>query len=440
MYPVICHPEFTSIMPATDLESMWRNFDPLLIINPASPQYIPRKDAELEELIFNLKKSPSPVHAFLCGHRGSGKTTELSRLCMFEEIQQKYVPVYVKAEDLGGDAAHLTVDAVFLEIGRKLTGLKDENAGQLLPESYVDELDKWGQRVVKTFLGDQQIEAEAGGRADWWLAYFRAQLKSRKEWRFEQRQILEPKIFDLIDIIQRMAQEVKNLTNRQLLVLVDDLEKGESELHRQMHARLFQENYDLLVQPNFSVVYTLPVYFRATPDRRIPGDQLYAFSAVRIYGNDAKFREKPPLEKESPGYRLMRDFVNGRVENLSELCGEEEMDELLRIGGGLLRETARCIKEAAYFAMMRGGSRIEAEDVEKVFNSVKKDYQPMIRGDAIRLLKAVDEAEQGWVEGVEPYLQSRAVVEYENGDLWLDLRYVLKSYVRSLASKKQEAK
>ncbi len=35
---------------------------------------------------------------------------------------------------------------------------------------------------------------------------------------------------------------------------------------------------------------------------------------------------------------------------------------------------------------------------------------------------------------VEPYLQSRAVVEYENADLWLDVRYVLKAYVKGLGS------
>ncbi|MBA2593010.1 MAG: hypothetical protein H0U97_12470 [Gammaproteobacteria bacterium] len=39
---------------------------------------------------------------------------------------------------------------------------------------------------------------------------------------------------------------------------------------------------------------------------------------------------------------------------------------------------------------------------------------------------------EGWVPGVEPFLQNRAVVEYENGDLWLDLRSLLKPYVRKL--------
>ena len=39
----------------------------------------------------------------------------------------------------------------------------------------------------------------------------------------------------------------------------------------------------------------------------------------------------------------------------------------------------------------------------------------------------------GWVAEVEPFLESRLVVEYENDDFWLDLRYPLKAYVRELS-------
>ncbi len=49
-----------------------------------------------------------------------------------------------------------------------------------------------------------------------------------------------------------------------------------------------------------------------------------------------------------------------------------------------------------------------------------------------KVLKEVLASTEGWVPGVEPFLQNRAVVEYENGDLWLDLRSLLKPYVRKL--------
>lgn len=39
--------EFATIKPAKDLEEVWSNFDPTLIIDPESDQYAPRHDPVL---------------------------------------------------------------------------------------------------------------------------------------------------------------------------------------------------------------------------------------------------------------------------------------------------------------------------------------------------------------------------------------------------------
>lgn len=230
-----------------------------------------------------------------------------------------------------------------------------------------------------------------------------------------------------------MAQELKNKVGKDLLVVMDDLEKGQSDAHKAMHRRIFQESYDTLVQPRFSIVYTIPVYFRALPGRRVPDDQLFSFPAMRLYRREEKHRSKPPLSPDVPGYRVMRQFIEQRLATPRDLIERNALEELILIGGGLFRETARAVSEAAFMAEQRGSERIEEEDARRVFHEIKKVYQPSIRGSAIQILKAVVDSQQGWVTEVEPFLQSGAVVEYENDDLWLDLRYVLKSYVQQLA-------
>jgi hypothetical protein len=324
---------------------------------------------------------------------------------------------------------HLTHDALLVEVG---LAMRKAGLECSMPTSLAEELDRWGRQVVTSFIHDESIKAEAGAKGSAWLAFFRAQLGTRREWKREERLKLEPRIQDLIDILNRMAQDLKNRTNKKVLVVIDDLEKGESDAHKEMHSRLFNENYETLVQPRFSIIYTLPIYFRSLAGIRIPQDELYAFSAVHLYEREHKTVIAPPLDANREEYQLLRRFVEKRLENPSAVFGDGVLDELLRIGGGLFRETARAIHEAAYFAYNRGADRIETEDARQVFTQIKKEYQPLIRGDAIRLLKQVLESDQGWVDGVEPYLQSRAVVEYENGDLWLDLRYVLKEYVRGM--------
>jgi len=423
----------TGLKPAKNLDEIWTIFDPTLTMDPRTEFYIERTAPELQKLFFELKHSNHNMHAFLCGHRGSGKTTELNRLCLDKEIRDKYTPIYMTARTFGSETVHLTHDAILLEIGLEL--VRQGKPLGLSPK-YKKELENWGKDVVKTYLKDKSARAEVGAKAGLWLAFFKAQLSSRREWKQEEKLILEPKVQDLLGILNRIGQDLKNRSDKQLLVMVDDLEKGESDAHRVMHSRLFQENYDILVQPRFSIVYTLPVYFRGLPDSRIPNDQLYAFSAIRLYEKKDKHLDKPPLSVNQKGYQLMKAFVNKRLQEPGNIFEEGVLDELLRIGGGLFRETARAVREAVYLALTEKKERIGKDHALKVYHQVKKEYQPIIRGDAIQVLKEVMECSQGWVSGVEPFLQSRAVVEYENNDLWLDLRYALKSYIRELSPNK----
>lgn len=417
---------------AESLEDFEAAFDPILAVDPESRFYVPRHDYKLQRLAARLKSNrTTSFHAFLCGHRGSGKTTELRRLCQDRELTERYTTLFVTAQSFGTETTALTHDALMVEIGLALVEVGN-NIG--LDPNLQKTLDDWGREVVKTFTHDEGLAAEAGLAGFAWLAFFKAQLQSRRDWKLEQTQRLEPKIQDLLAILNRMAADLREKTGKQLLVIVDDLEKGESDAHQAMHRRIFQENYETLVQPRMAIVYTVPIYFRSLPGSRIPNDQLYPFSALRLYRREDKEQTRPPLATDRPGYSVMRDFVERRIVEPERFFAPGVLDELLLIGGGLFRDTARAFEEAAFIAHSRGAEQIEEQDALAVFHQVKKEYQPMIRGDAVEVLKAVLDAPQGWVPNVEPYLQSRAVVEYENDDLWLDLRYPLKAYVRELST------
>ena len=108
---------FQSIVPATSLKEIWDVFEPTLLINPTSEFYIHRTDPKLQKLTFDLKQTRNDLHAFLCGHRGSGKTTELNRLCHDTEIQERYETIFLTAQDFGSEVVHLTHDALLVEIG-----------------------------------------------------------------------------------------------------------------------------------------------------------------------------------------------------------------------------------------------------------------------------------------------------------------------------------
>lgn len=125
------------LKPAKNLEEVWVIFDPTLTLDPRTEYYVKRTDPELQKLFFDLKNSNNHVHAFLCGHRGSGKTTELNRLCLDQEINDKYNTVYLTAHRFGSETVHLTHDVVLLEMGLTLA---EHGKDYGMPSSHEKEL------------------------------------------------------------------------------------------------------------------------------------------------------------------------------------------------------------------------------------------------------------------------------------------------------------
>jgi hypothetical protein len=420
--------EMTVLSPAKTLDEVLDLFEPTTEIDLQSNFYVPRDETGLTKLTKKLKRNKQ-FHGFLCGHVGSGKTTELMRLAVDDKINELYFPLLISVKDFQVDNANLTHDALFVNIGLKL--IEKATAKELNPK-FADELHNWGKTLINTYINEESIDAKAGSKANFWVVYYNALLRSRTQWKQQEKIQLEPKIQDLIDLLNNMAQDLKNNTGKRLLVMIDDLEKGISNAEKQMHDRLFSEYYNVLIQPRFNIIYTLPVYFRGKTDNRIDKESIFAFSAQRIYEPENKKDDKPALNKQSPGYLLIKQFIEQRLDSTADLFEEDVLDELIRIGNGLFRDTDVVIADAADYAMDRGADKIALVDTVKVFNHLKKDYQPSIRSKEIAILEKIANSEKGWVDGVEPLLQSRAVVEYENGDLWLDVRYVLKAYVKSL--------
>lgn len=424
----------TALNPAKNLDEVLDLFELTAEVNVQSDFYITRDEDGLRKLTKKLLRNRQ-FHGFLCGHVGSGKTTELMRLKADKKITALYFPLLISVKDLKIDNAHLTHDALLLGMGLQLI---EQTNQQQLSRQYTDELNQWGKTLLNTFIKDERIDAQVGTKADAWLVFFKSMLTSRNQWKYEEKQLLEPKVLDLIDILNRMAQEIQNNTGKRLLVMIDDLEKGDSNAEKNMHQRLFSEYFNVLTQPDFNIVYTLPVYYRALTGKRIDKSLIFAFSAVRIYEPEDKGENVPPLNKQSPGYQLIEKFIHQRLDKSVQLFELGVLDELIRIGGGLFRDTDTAIAEAADYAIDRDSQTVSLEDCQKVFNSVKKGFQPTITGDDVTLLGTVLNQKKGWVKGVEPFLQSRAVVEYENGDVWLDVRYVLKAYLRSLLEDAQD--
>lgn len=396
--------------------------------------YVERQEQGLIKLTKKLKRNRR-FHGFVCGHVGSGKTTELKRLESDSQIQKIYQPIFISVDDLNIDVVNLTHDALMLNIALKLMAQFD-----WLKTQFEGEIDKWGRTLIKTILDESDADGKAEAKTPMlWFVKFSASLRFRHNMKEEQKRQLEPKVADLIEILDRMAFAFFEKEQKHILVMVDDLEKGSTDSHKQMHQRLFSEFYNILTAPSFNIIYTIPVYFKSTKNHRIESQSIYSFTACRLYDITQKHNNKPTIDTSSEGYQLVKNFILQRIDNKVELFEPDVLDELILIGGGLFRDTENVIVDAAENALDRDANKINLADCKQVFDQLKKSYQPMVTGRTKEILQQIMQTEDSWVEDVEPLLQSRAVLEYENGDLWLDVRYVLKTYINQLNNNAQRA-
>jgi len=66
-----------------------------------------------------------------------------------------------------------------VEIGQRL--IKNNS----IDPGLKDEFNDWGKTIVETFLKDEKAQANAGAKTNAWIAYFKAQLSTRREWKYE---------------------------------------------------------------------------------------------------------------------------------------------------------------------------------------------------------------------------------------------------------------
>ena len=102
---------------------------------------------------------------------------------------------------------------------RKVLCLESDGSGMYMPQALWTHA-REGLNILTIVFANRKYQIlrlemqnvgvkEIGAKASLWFTYFKAQLSSRREWKHQQKLLLEPKVQDLIDILNRMAMDFK---------------------------------------------------------------------------------------------------------------------------------------------------------------------------------------------------------------------------------------
>ena len=379
--------------PATDLNQLHLTLrlDPLIGKEEFAIYYRPqlnrvRGGDTAARLAIRLREAYQtvPLRAFLMGHSGVGKSTELTRV--LEDVEEQYVGVRLSIAKELSPASFKVFDVLLLMLARlaeQADQMKAIPLEGMLSAHLVSEIEQWfaTKQVKKTRTGTVGAEIEAGagvkGGSPWaallgFLFSAKAEAKYAAERKTETVEYHLQKLPDLVDYCNRLidvcAQTLKDKTGKEWLLVVEDLDKnGISPPQLQ---ELFMQYGNVFEELRVSMIFTIPVWLAYSSEaNRLPFGPYrpYAIHDTPVYD-----RQHNPHER---GQEAVQTVLEARVS--PSLFAPGQMTRLIVASGGNLRVLFALVLEAGQEARLRNppAAVIGPDDAQAAIATMRQDYR-----------------------------------------------------------------
>src|ERR1035437_6164975 len=380
----------TDYGPATDLDHLYRTLRPEPLIDAEEfKRYYRgqvnevRGDDTVARLSLKLQQAYRTLSfkAFLMGHPGVGKSTEVSRL--LDRVKAQHVGVRLSIATELNPASFKVFDVLLLMLVRLAEEADRMHAVPLegvLSEHLVSGIQQWfGTEQVKksrtetTAVG---VEAGAGVKGDsLWagllglFASAKAEMKYAADRKTETVEYRLKRLPDLVDLCNRLidvcTQTMLEKTGQEWLLVVEDLDKtGISP--QQLQELLIQ--YGTVFQDlRVNMIFTIPVWLAYSPEaNRLP------FERHMIHDTPVYDRKHGPHEN---GRAAVQTVLEARVS--STLFAEGQMTRLIVASGGNLRDLFALVLDAGEGARTRNpaATEIGPDDAKVAINKMRREYR-----------------------------------------------------------------
>lgn len=409
---------------AKDFDRAWLNFELDLPLKPgkngeANPFYINRPGnpiAELQDAL--LAPFYRPPKFFFSGHRGCGKSTELLHLMSNPEILKKFWPVNFSIRD-EADIIDLDFRDILLAVGGRMYREYRKGGGKL-PEQLLKELNSWRGKVeqeVRTISG-LPVQFELGAGMEAFFVNAGIKMKLEPKTRAEIRQVFERDITGLISVINNIATAIYTKEKRIPLILIDDLDKPQVEKAR----TIFHDHREIMMQPNCAIVYTVSSALFYTKEFDSIRDRAIFLPNIKLHPR------LKPNERYPKGYETLDRFVKQRMD--AQLIDPVALEQAITYSGGVFREMARIMRTAIGQARRRKTGKVETTDIEWAATEIRNEYRRILDEEDIDILRKVQiNNKLEYNERLTPLLQLLALLEYRNGENWVDVHPVLRKLI-----------
>ncbi len=371
---------------------------------------------QLEQLVEDSPSGDSKI--IFTGHRGCGKSTLLAEFS--RKLDNRYFVVFFSISDMieMSDVNHINI--LFAIAVR----LMDEAEKRQVPikQSIKDSFYKWF--ATRTHIETEELGAGVSIGFDL-FKIIAGKLKADATIRDEIKQEFVRKVSDLIARINEIAAVVQSATQKEILVIIDDLDKLDLSVVRE----IYQEHIKALFLPNFRIILTIPisalreVSLAATFETET-NNQIVTMPVSKLFKQQERRQPNPVPQQEATA--TLCQVLNKRVPD--EIIESQTAEKIVLYSGGVLREVIRIANQCCRICLRlvrrdpnRTNIKINDSILKEAIKDLRIQFSPRIGIADYQILATIykelqpnDPKEQKFLD----LLHGLYVLEYSNDQLW----------------------
>ncbi|MFM6321112.1 MAG: ATP-binding protein [Microcystis panniformis] len=387
---------------------------------------VPYGDNLIDELEQRVLDSDGNTNQLVfAGHRGCGKSTLLAEFA--RQFDDNYLTIFFSISDLIETTAINHINILFA-IAVQIMDKAEEQKIQI-DHDKKQKLFNWFKERTEVEEIKTGAELEAG--FDFW-GFLKSKLKAEASI----REVIETKFKrdfrDLIDTLNLIATEVSLTCKKQILVIIDDLDK----LDLATIKTIFLDNIKALLQPSFFVIYTIPIAtIRDGVLRKHIEDEtsspIFVMPVLKVYPKGESHQDQATPIKATTD--KLQEILRKRIDET--LLEDGILLEIALASGGVIRELVRIAQKCCSLVLVelrKKARNNEAIDHVKINQQILQQALDILRNDmTITLSKTDRDILQQTYADYRPddpkqqefldLLHNVYVIEYKNTESWYDL-------------------
>jgi hypothetical protein len=410
--------------PATKLEDAIFLFDPLKSLSEPDELasfYVDRGSDIRRHFSLMLEhndiRQKTPIKLLFTGHKGSGKSTEMNKLCL--ELADQFFIAKVQT----GKRPDVTYIDALLKAAMSL--LKAANDQGIIKRSLAQKTsDIWNsvtgfvEKVVFKGISlptGATLPSEMTSKISFFGLEFESKFETEPDTRDKMRQVSENRVSEIINNINLMADRIRADSGLPALFVFEDTDRLDLATAKE----LFYERAVTLTQFRASAIFMLDIGLRYS-DR---------FAGLRQHFHDFKVLPNIKIRTRDgtpypAGEALLKQIVLSRLD--ASLIAEDALQTVIESSGGLVRTLMSLMRDASLIAAARNSPKIEVNDVRRAINRLRGDFVALLGSKDYATLKArhADKDLNNDSE-IQSLLEKLALLEYGNDDTWCDVHPIL---------------